>query len=138
MDTNQMNQLRSKIEANLAALDEAATFAKSELRASSEVNANVFRDPIDCAKTESDLKTASDIHNHNVTQQILLENALVRMSNGTFGFCVTCGEEIEQRRLLAYPGAFRCIDCQECIETGRYPDFSRAQNTTQIESRWAA
>ena len=35
-----------------------------------------------------------------------------RIAAGTYGECIDCGDEIAYERLLAYPTAKRCIDCQ--------------------------
>ncbi len=35
-----------------------------------------------------------------------------RIAAGTYGECIDCGEEIAYERLLAYPTAKRCINCQ--------------------------
>ena len=40
-----------------------------------------------------------------------LEYALKRIDGPEFGFCIDCGEEIPQARLLAMPEAARCIHC---------------------------
>ena len=42
-----------------------------------------------------------------------IEYALVRLKNGTYGFCQDCGRPIEEKRLLANPEARRCLHCQE-------------------------
>ena len=35
-----------------------------------------------------------------------------RMEEGTYGRCADCGQEIDYRRLIAYPTAYRCALCQ--------------------------
>jgi RNA polymerase-binding transcription factor DksA len=37
--------------------------------------------------------------------------ALEKIENGSYGECVTCGEEIDPKRLAALPYATQCIDC---------------------------
>jgi len=41
-----------------------------------------------------------------------VERALLRLSAGTYGRCVDCGNEIESARLEASPSVSRCIVCQ--------------------------
>lgn len=48
-----------------------------------------------------------------------IEQALIRISNRTFGACVDCGEAIAIERLQAYPTAKRCLDCQKRKEDRR-------------------
>jgi len=42
-----------------------------------------------------------------------IEATRARFTDGRFGVCVDCGEEIGFQRLLAYPTAKRCIACQQ-------------------------
>ena len=49
----------------------------------------------------------------------MVEGALVRMREGTFGECVSCGKEINPKRLEAVPWTRHCIDCQEKAEKGQ-------------------
>jgi DnaK suppressor protein len=48
----------------------------------------------------------------------LVQKALGRLREGTFGECVHCGEEIGAKRLEALPWTPYCIACQEKIEKG--------------------
>lgn len=41
----------------------------------------------------------------------MIEAALDRIRDGTFGECVTCGEPISEERLEAVPHAARCRKC---------------------------
>jgi DnaK suppressor protein len=45
-------------------------------------------------------------------QLVLVDEALARLDDGTFGMCVRCGQPIAPGRLEALPWAARCIDCQ--------------------------
>jgi len=45
-----------------------------------------------------------------------IEAALRRMSEGTYGECIDCGQPIARARLEANPSAARCIDCQQRAE----------------------
>jgi DnaK suppressor protein len=51
-------------------------------------------------------------------QQLLraVETALGRFRDGSFGQCVSCGNEIGQARLEAVPWTPYCIQCQEAFE----------------------
>jgi RNA polymerase-binding transcription factor DksA len=44
--------------------------------------------------------------------------ARTRLTAGTYGICVDCGEAITYERLLAYPTAKRCVHCQRLHEQG--------------------
>lgn len=45
-------------------------------------------------------------------QLVLVNEALARLDDGTFGMCVRCGQPIAPGRLEALPWAARCIECQ--------------------------
>jgi DnaK suppressor protein len=54
-----------------------------------------------------------------VNQQSLLtlvENALKRLEDGTYGQCIECGQPIPARRLEALPWAERDVRCEELLE----------------------
>lgn len=44
---------------------------------------------------------------------IQIDNALLRVQNGTYGQCEKCGEDIDEKRLAAIPYASRCIECAD-------------------------
>ncbi|HZD95497.1 MAG TPA: TraR/DksA family transcriptional regulator [Candidatus Sulfotelmatobacter sp.] len=50
---------------------------------------------------------------------MLVEAALSRISSGTFGECLNCGQEITVKRLTAVPWSRYCITCQELISEQR-------------------
>jgi RNA polymerase-binding transcription factor len=53
-------------------------------------------------------------------QQLGLVNAaLGRLADGTFGACLRCGQPIATGRLEALPWAAYCISCQGEIDKGR-------------------
>jgi len=45
-----------------------------------------------------------------------IEAALGRCDNGSYGYCLDCGEPIDQRRLEFDPVATLCIGCAEARE----------------------
>jgi DnaK suppressor protein len=45
-----------------------------------------------------------------------IDEALVRLDEGTYGMCSDCGIEISEKRLKAIPFARRCVACQEKAE----------------------
>jgi DnaK suppressor protein len=45
-----------------------------------------------------------------------VREALVRLEEGEYGYCVDCGEEISEKRLQALPFALRCTGCESMHE----------------------
>jgi DnaK suppressor protein len=46
----------------------------------------------------------------------LIDAALQRIADGSFGVCLSCGDDIPLRRLQALPWTQFCLRCQEEIE----------------------
>ena len=46
----------------------------------------------------------------------LIRRALLRITNGTYGICLHCEEDILPKRMAAVPWAAYCIRCQEKID----------------------
>ena len=45
-----------------------------------------------------------------------IDDALVRLEQGDYGYCFDCSEEIGEKRLRALPFAVRCKDCEASRE----------------------
>ena len=59
------------------------------------------------------------LFHHGTQQRALLrqvEAALERIREGTFGECISCGQQIAVKRLNAMPFTSYCRDCQERLE----------------------
>ena len=83
---------------------------------------------------DADLESAQDIADRaansynkeflfsqsNNERQLLqmVDNALDRIREGTFGECISCGADINAKRLEAVPWTRHCIECQEKLEKG--------------------
>ena len=46
-------------------------------------------------------------------QLLRIEGALQRITTGDYGLCLTCGEEINTRRLEVDPSYTQCINCAD-------------------------
>lgn len=51
-------------------------------------------------------------------QLALVDAALARLDDGSFGTCLRCGKPIAPARLEALPWAAHCIDCQAIVDRG--------------------
>lgn len=59
------------------------------------------------------------IRNLDRESQLLrqVRGALRRISEGTYGVCLHCDEDISPKRLNAVPWAAYCINCQELVDS---------------------
>jgi DnaK suppressor protein len=55
-------------------------------------------------------------------QLALVEDALARIEDGTYGECQMCGESVPAARLKAIPWARYCVSCQEVVEKEGEPE----------------
>ena len=56
------------------------------------------------------------------TTLLQIDDALGRIEDGTYGFCVNSGTVMTEMRLNAVPWAPYCLDCQELSEKGMLPN----------------
>lgn len=68
----------------------------------------------------SEINTARELefamNEHETAELLAIEDALQRIKDGTYGFCLDCGTTITQERLHAAPQAMRCVACQATHE----------------------
>jgi DnaK suppressor protein len=83
-----------------------------------EADRDVSQDPADKASNSytKELLFSQSTNERNTLK--LIEEALDRLAEGTFGECINCGEEITPKRLDAIPWTPHCIRCQELQEQG--------------------
>lgn len=63
------------------------------------------------ASTERDFNHA--LHERYLRELHQIEAVRGRLAAGEVDLCTECGEEIGYERLLAYPFATRCVECQQ-------------------------
>ncbi len=68
----------------------------------------------------------------------MAESAIDRIREGVFGQCISCGSEINPKRLEAVPWTCHCIACQEKLETGCDAIGLPGQNILSRERRKGA
>jgi DnaK suppressor protein len=69
-------------------------------------------DHTDVASEESNREFTLRLAEHERSTIKAIRAAMARMNEGEYGFCVACGEEIGERRLMARPMTTQCIDCK--------------------------
>ena len=69
-------------------------------------------DPLDLASMESNRDFQLRVRDRERVLIRKIKEALQRIDDGEYGVCVSCGEEISEKRLIARPVATHCIDCK--------------------------
>lgn len=69
-------------------------------------------DALDLAVSESNRDFSLRLADRERRLMTKIRHALVRMQEGEYGVCESCGEPITYKRLLARPVATLCIDCK--------------------------
>ena len=116
MEKKTLETFKKKLEQRRDDLRSAMAKTAQDGREASEENANDIADRATNSYTKEFLFTQS-ANDRNLLQMV--EGALVRINEGTFGECVSCGSEINPKRLEAVPWARHCIGCQEKVEKGQ-------------------
>lgn len=115
MDKKRLDYYKKKLQARREELVRAIARTEREGREADE-------DPtVDLADKAANSYTKEFLfgqtHNDRTLLQ-LVDDALERIRNGTFGECVQCHEELQQKRLEAVPWTRHCLACQEKQEQG--------------------
>jgi DnaK suppressor protein len=69
-------------------------------------------DEMDVARASAAVDTHANLIDRAESRLRLIDEALARVENGTYGICADCGDEIGLERLKVLPFAVRCVDCE--------------------------
>ena len=73
----------------------------------------------DHASNDRDRELALVLTDREREKLQLVEVALKRIEEGTYGICEICGDEIDKDRLMVMPFTRLCLSCQEDLERQR-------------------
>lgn len=74
------------------------------------------RDTYDLASDERDREINMILNDRERTKLMAIEDALLRLGEGSYGICDECEEEIGVGRLKVMPFTRLCVRCQEELE----------------------
>ena len=116
MDKKKLDSFRKRLEERQQALRKAVSRTEEDGRVADQDTAQDIADRAASSYTKEFLFSVS-----NNERQLLqmVETALQRIREGSFGECVNCGSEINPKRLEAVPWTRYCIECQEKMEKGQ-------------------
>lgn len=115
MEKKKLDVFRKRLEERQQALRKTVSRTEEDGRVADQDSAQDIADRAANSYTKEFLFSVS-----NNERQLLnmVETALQRIREGTFGECVHCGNEINSKRLEAVPWTRYCIACQEKKEQG--------------------
>jgi|SRR5579884_3516117 DnaK suppressor protein len=115
MDKKKLETFRKRLEERQQSLRKTVSRTEEDGRIAADQDAADIADRATSSYTKEFLFSQS-----NNDRQLLqmVETALQRIREGTFGECVSCGNEINPKRLEAVPWTRYCIECQEKLEKG--------------------
>lgn len=115
MDKKKLESFKKRLETRQQELRRTVSRTEQDGRTVDEGSAQDVADKAANSYTKEFL-----FHQSNNDRQLLamVDSALLRMREGTFGECLACNEEIGAKRLEAVPWTRNCITCQEKLEQG--------------------
>ena len=122
MEKKKLDSFRKRLETRQQELRRMVTRTEQDGRTVDEDSAQDIADRAASSYTKEFL-----FHQSNNDRQLLqmVEGALDRIREGNFGECISCGKEINPKRLEAVPWTRHCIECQEKLEQGILEETSR-------------
>lgn len=115
MDKKKLDYFKKRLESRQVELRRMVSRTEQDGRTVDEDSAQDIADRAASSYTKEFL-----FHQSNNDRQLLqmVESALERLREGSFGECISCGKEINAKRLEAVPWTRHCIECQEKLEQG--------------------
>ena len=122
MEKKKLDGFKKRLETRQQELGRMVTRTEQDGRTVDEDSAQDIADRAASSYTKEFL-----FHQSNNDRQLLqmVENALSRIREGTFGECISCGKDINAKRLDAVPWTRHCIECQEKLEQGQLEEASK-------------
>jgi DnaK suppressor protein len=122
MDKKKLDYFRKRLESRQQDLRRMVTRTEQDGRAADEDTAQDIAD-----RAASSYNKEFLFHQSNNDRQLLqmVEGALARIREGNFGECISCGKDINPKRLEAVPWTRHCIECQEKLEQGILEETSK-------------
>src|SRR5450432_131099 len=119
MEKKKLDSFRKKLEERQQSLRKTVSRTEEDGRIADQDSAQDIADRAANSYTKEFLFSVS-----NNERQVLnmVESALLRIREGSFGECINCGSEINAKRLEAVPWTRYCIACQEKKEQGLLED----------------
>jgi DnaK suppressor protein len=122
LNTNDEGEIQTLVNKNLGSVKERLLKKKQELELSlTQMSKEQFsdgqvQDPGDQAYASTMELLHTSLQDTGLEQYRILNRALEKIDDGTYGICIDCGNDISEKRLNSFPDASRCLVCQEEYE----------------------
>ena len=115
MDKKKLEYFKKKLETRQQELRRTVSRTEQDGRTADDDSAQDIADRAASSYNKEFLFSQS---NNDRQLLAMVESALSRLREGSFGECISCGKEINAKRLEAVPWTRHCIECQEKLEQG--------------------
>jgi|SRR5580693_2316863 DnaK suppressor protein len=113
MEQREVERLRQKLEFQR---HETRQFLRHMERETKSLDVDATQDSADRCIISVSKEALYERMSQRRTVLLLIEAALKRIADGSFGVCVGCGEKIQDQRLQALPWTQFCLRCQGELE----------------------
>ena len=124
LDDRQLEELRSTMNARAGQLREEI---RQTLLKSDQEQYAMIADQVRDLEDDSFADLMVDVNLAEIDRDLeelrLIDLAMARLGDGSYGHCATCGSPIEIARLRAAPFASRCFDCQSAYERTHFQNI---------------
>jgi DnaK suppressor protein len=115
MDKKALERYKRKL---LKAREELVRKLIADYNSSKTSEREIAQDIADQALDTYSKEFLYSLSNTDREQLLMINEALNRIDESTYGLCLRCGRKIATKRLDAIPWAKYCIECQEKLEEG--------------------
>ena len=123
MDKKKLEAFKKRLETRQQELRRTVTRTQADGRSADEDTAAA--DIADRAASSYNKEFLFSQSNNERQLLQMVDGALARIREGSFGECISCGKEINAKRLEAVPWTRHCIECQEKLAKGQLEEASR-------------
>jgi len=123
MDKSHINKVRIILESQRDALSK-------RLHSRNAIAVEKAADTMDEVGLAEERDLATRLLERDFAHIRLVEAALIRIKNGTYGLCLRCDETISLNRLGVMPHAAFCVNCQEAMERDGASEVSLHEGVT--------
>jgi len=113
MDQKQLDDARTRLEAEREAVDKQLQDHGVELEGDESINVEDHEGFADSAQVTAERSQQITLVEQLRVRRADILTALQKIDEGTYGKCESCGQDIPAERLEAVPAATLCVSCKQ-------------------------